>query len=149
MNAYILSNSMCENVYSLSFTWFFYVAKHQTLLQQTGVNWKMNIFSIRRSTDLCASLQKRVLFDSSRAVCCVLSVWRYPWPVFWPDEAVWSRGFSCQHTLPLPRGLCRQGILQYWGKDAETIIHPLLLLFFLSVVLSVFSILSLGFYVQF
>lgn len=34
-------------------------------------------------------------------------------------------------------------------RTQKLLIHPLLLLFFLFVVLSVFSILSLGFYVQF
>lgn len=92
-------------------------SKASTLLQLTGV--KMNILCIRRSINLCALLQKKMLFDFSRAVCCVFSMWWYPWPVFWPDEAVWSRGFSCQHTLPLPRGLCRQRILQYWGKNCR------------------------------
>lgn len=51
------------------------------------------------------------------AHCCFHSVRRYPRPVLRPDEAIRSGRFSCQHTLPLPWGLCGQGLLQYWGEE--------------------------------
>lgn len=44
------------------------------------------------------------------------SVWRHPRAVLRPDEVVWSGRISCQHTLPLPRGLCGQRLLQYRGE---------------------------------
>lgn len=64
----------------------------------------------------CTGNSSLIIMLRCRSCCVFFSLWRCPWAVLRPYEAVWSRWITQQHAVPLPRWLRRSRILQYWGK---------------------------------